>query len=51
MQSEMDSGAKRVIIPIASASDITTVLAKLFSKFKINFYANPVDAVYNALGI
>lgn len=51
LQLAMDSGAKRVIIPMASASDIPTVPAELFSKFQISFYADPVDAVYKALGV
>lgn len=51
LQLAMDSGAKRVIIPMASASDIPTVPAELFSKFQISFYAGPVDAVYKALGV
>ena len=50
LQLAMDSGAKRVLLPMASASDIPTVPAELFSKFQISFYADPVDAVYKALG-
>ena len=44
-------GAKRVLLPMASASDIPTVPAEIFSKFQISFYADPVDAVYKALGV
>lgn len=51
LQLAMDSGAKRVLLPMASASDIPTVPAELFSKFQISFYADPVDAVYKALGV
>ena len=47
----MDSGAKRILLPMASASDIPTVPAELFSKFQISFYADPVDAVFKALGV
>ena len=50
LQLAMDSGAKRVLLPMASASDIPTVPAELFSKFQISFYADPVDAVFKALG-
>jgi ATP-dependent Lon protease len=50
LQLAMDSGAKRVLLPMASASDIPTVPPELFSKFQISFYADPVDAVYKALG-
>jgi ATP-dependent Lon protease len=51
LQLAMDSGATRVLLPMASASDIPTVPAELFSKFQISFYADPVDAVYKALGV
>jgi len=45
-----DAGAKRVLLPMASASDIPTVPAELFSKFQISFYQDPRDAVFKALG-
>ena len=51
LQIAMDSGAKKVLLPMASASDIPTVPSELFSKFQISFYADPVDAVYKALGV
>ncbi len=51
LQLALDSGAKRVLLPMSSASDIPAVPAELFSKFQISFYADPVDAVYKALGV
>ncbi len=45
-----DAGAKRVLLPMASASDIPTVPAELFSKFQISFYQDLRDAVFKALG-
>ncbi len=45
-----DAGAKRVLLPMASASDIPTVPAELFSKFQISFYQDARDAVFKALG-
>lgn len=48
LQLAMDCGGKRVLLPMASASDIPTVPAEIFSKFQISFYADPVDAVYKA---
>ncbi len=51
LQMAMDSGATKVLLPMASASDIPTVPAELFSKFQISFYSDPVDAVYKALGV
>lgn len=46
-----DSGAKKILLPMSSASDISNVPSDLFSKFNISFYNNPEDAVYKALGI
>jgi ATP-dependent Lon protease len=51
LQLAFDSGAKRVLLPMASATDIPTVPAELFAKFQISFYSDPVDAVYKALGV
>lgn len=51
LQVAFDSGAKRVLLPMASAMDIPTVPAELFTKFQVNFYSDPVDAVYKALGV
>lgn len=47
----LDSGAKRVLIPMASAVDIPTVPADLFSRFQISFYNSPEDCVFKALGV
>ena len=46
-----DSGAKRILLPMSSASDISSVPSDLFSKFNISFYNTPEEAVYKALGI
>ena len=46
-----DAGAKKVLMPMSSAADISTVPADLFSKFQISFYNSPEDAVIKALGI
>jgi len=51
LQLALESGGKRVLLPMSSASDIPTVPAELFSKFQISFFADPVDAVYKALGV
>ena len=51
LQVAFDSGAKRVLLPMASAKDIPTVPTELFTKFQVSFYADPVDAVYKALGV
>lgn len=51
LQLSFDSGAKKVLLPMSSAVDIPTVPAELFTKFQVSFYAEPVDAVYKALGV
>jgi ATP-dependent Lon protease len=51
LQLTFDSGGKRILLPMASATDIPTVPPELFAKFQISFYSDPVDAVYKALGV
>jgi ATP-dependent Lon protease len=36
---------------MSSAKDIPTIPAELFTKFQTSFYADPVDAVFKALGV
>lgn len=47
----VDAGAKKVLIPAASVVDLQTVPADLLVKVQPIFYADPVDAVYKALGV
>ena len=47
----LDSGAKKVLLPITSAADIGTVPPELVGCFNIIFYQSPEDAVYKALGV
>lgn len=51
LQVAFDGGGKRVALPITSAADIPTIPAELFTKFQTSFYADPVDAVFKALGV
>lgn len=51
LQVAFDAGAKKVLLPMSSAPDISTVPSELFAKFQISFYEDPVDAVYKALGV
>jgi ATP-dependent Lon protease len=51
LQVAFDEGAKKVALPMSSAVDIPTIPAELFTKFQTSFYADPVDAVYKALGV
>ncbi|EYE87609.1 hypothetical protein Q428_12450 [Fervidicella metallireducens AeB] len=46
-----DAGAKKILLPMASAADIGTVPPELFAKFQISFYQNVEDAVFKALGV
>ena len=46
-----DAGAKKILLPMASAVEINTVPPELFSKFQISFYQSPEDAVFKALGV
>ena len=47
----MDSGAKKVLMPMVSAADIGGVPADLIGALGLNFYASPEDAVFKALGV
>ena len=47
----LDSGAKKVLLPITSAGDLSTVPAELIGCFSIIFYQSAEDAVYKALGV
>lgn len=50
LQMAFDAGAKRLLLPMASVADIPTVPGELFAKFQISFFADPVDAVFKAVG-
>lgn len=47
----LDSGAKKVLIPISSSADLTTVPPELIGKFSLIFYESPEDAVFKALWV
>ena len=47
----LDSGAKKVLLPITSAGDLATVPSELIGCFNIIFYQNAEDAVFKALGV
>lgn len=47
----LDSGAKRVLLPITSAAELGTVPADLIGSFNLNFYSSAEDAVFKALGV
>jgi ATP-dependent Lon protease len=47
----LDSGARKVLLPITSAADLGTVPSELIGSFNIIFYSSPEDAVFKALGV
>ena len=47
----LDSGAKKVLLPIASAADLGLVPADLIGCFNLVSYQSAEDAVYKALGV
>jgi ATP-dependent Lon protease len=47
----LDSGAKKVLLPITSAADLGSVPAELVGCFNLIFYQSAEDAVYKALGV
>ena len=47
----LDSGVKKVLLPITSAADLGTVLPELMGSFQIIFYNSAEDAVFKALGV
>ncbi len=46
----LDAGAKKILLPMVSAADLSTVPSELFAKFQISFYQTAEDAVFKALG-
>jgi len=47
----LDSGAKKVLLPITSAADLGVVPPELMGNFSIIFYQSAEDAVFKALGV
>lgn len=47
----LDSGAKRVLLPITSAAELGTVPVDLIGSFNLIFYNSAEDAVFKALGV
>ena len=47
----LDSGAKKVLLPITSAADLGAVPPELMGIFQIIFYNSAEDAVFKALGV
>ena len=47
----LDSGAKKILLPITSAGDLGSVPAELIGCFNLIFYNSAEDAVFKALGV
>ena len=47
----LDSGAKKILLPITSASDLASVPSDLIGAFNLIFYSMAEDAVFKALGV
>ncbi len=47
----LDSGAKKVLLPMTSATELGTVPADLIGSFNLIFYSSAEDAVFKALGV
>ena len=51
LQLAADSGATKIVMPMANSSDIKTVPGELFVKFQSSYYDDPMDAVMKAIGV
>ena len=53
LQVALDAGAKRILLPMSSVTDIASVPGpgELFAKLQTGFYSEPVDTVCKALGV
>ncbi|MDR2829633.1 MAG: hypothetical protein LBB45_01085 [Methanobrevibacter sp.] len=50
LQTCLDNGATKVLLPAPSSTDLNTVPQELISKFNLISYTSPEDAVFKALG-
>ena len=47
----LDSGAKKVLLPITAAVDLGSVPSELIGCFQLIFFNSAEDAVFKALGV
>ncbi len=47
----LDSGAKKVLLPLSFVADLASVPPELVGAFNLIFYKSPEDAVFKALGV
>lgn len=51
LQTCLDNGARKILLPISSAGDLGSVPAELIGSFNLIFYNSAEDAVFKALGV
>ena len=51
IQVAVDAGARRILIPASSASDLPSIPPELITKIQLIFYSDPVDAVFKSMGV
>lgn len=51
LQIAVDSGAKKVLIPVSNMVELVTVPPELFTKLQLIHYNDPADAAFKALGV
>ncbi len=51
LQTCLDAGARKVLLPITSAVDIGSIPSDLIGAFSLIFYSTPQEAVFKALGV
>ena len=47
----LDSGAKKVLLPITSAAELGSVPSDLVGAFSLIFYSTPQEAIFKGLGV
>jgi ATP-dependent Lon protease len=50
LQVAFDAGAKRILLPMSSVTDLPTVPGELFAKFQTSFYSDPVGCGVQGIG-
>jgi len=51
LQVAVDAGAKRLLIPASSVTDLFAIPSDLITKIQLVFYSDPIDAVFKSMGV
>jgi ATP-dependent Lon protease len=51
LQLAMDNGARRVLLPAENKRDFADIPTEVLDKIQINFYSDPINAAFRALGV